>query len=189
LFSRLTGFFETEQVEPGIYDNICEASNFYPMWPLAVLTMVVARWRLRMRISPLLGALAVYLICLSLYCVVPMPGWLLRGTLLSFATEQRALLGIGLVNILLCCLFLDRYRARVFTSAGAVIAGLVLWLMIAFLLQAIRSHDTAFSFDAFQVVLALVINGVILTLFFWENMRRWLPLFSARCSFSVTRES
>src|SRR6266404_6508452 len=61
LFSGLTGFFETEQVEPGAYDNICEASNFYPMWLAAALTMLVARWRLRTSISPLLAALAIYL--------------------------------------------------------------------------------------------------------------------------------
>jgi hypothetical protein len=175
LFSGLTGFFETEQVEPGAYDNICEASNFYPMWPAAALTMLVARWRLRMSISPLLAALAVYLICLSLYCVVPMPGWLLRGTFLSFATEQRALLGIGLANILFCCLFLDRYRARVFTNAGAVTAGLALWLAVAVLLQAIRVHDRAFFFDTLQFILLLAINAVIIALFFWETMRPWLP--------------
>jgi len=175
LFSGLTGFFETEQVEPGAYDNICEASNFYPMWLAAALTMLVARWRLRTSISPLLAALAIYLICLSLYCVVPMPGWLLRGTLLSFATEQRALLGIGLANIFFCCLFLDRYRARVFTNAGAVTAGLAFWLAIAVLLQAMRLHDRAFFFDTLAFALPLVINGVILALFFWETMQRWLP--------------
>jgi len=175
LFSGLTGFFETEQVEPGAYDNICEASNFYPMWPAAALAMLVARWRLRMSISPLLAALAVYLICLSLYCVVPMPGWFLRGTLLSFATEQRALLGIGLANIFFCCLFLDRYRARVFTNAGALTAGLAFWLAITVLLQAMRLHDRSFFFDTLQFALLLVINGVILALFFWETMRRWLP--------------
>lgn len=175
LFSGLTGFFETEQVEPGAYDNICEASNFYPLWLAAALTMLVARWRLRMRFSPLLSALAVYLICLSLYCVVPMPSWLLRGTLLSFATEQRALLGIGLANIFLCCLFLDCYRMRVFTNAGAVTTGLALWLASAALLQAMRLHDRAFFLDTPQFTLLLAINAVILALFFWETIRPWLP--------------
>src|SRR5207253_9696992 len=39
LFSGVASFFQTEKIFPKIYDNICEASNFYPLWP-AALTMV-----------------------------------------------------------------------------------------------------------------------------------------------------
>ena len=56
LFSGLIGFFEVEQMGPGIYKNIAEASNFYPLWPLAALVVGFAAIRRRARIDPLLGA-------------------------------------------------------------------------------------------------------------------------------------
>ncbi len=43
LFSGFVGFFEAEQIHPEIYDNACEASNFYPLWVAATLAVIVAR--------------------------------------------------------------------------------------------------------------------------------------------------
>ncbi|HEV2095858.1 MAG TPA: hypothetical protein VGQ82_05090 [Chthoniobacterales bacterium] len=177
LFSGLTGFFEVEQVSPAFYENICEASNFYPMWPLAVVAVIIARWRLRTSISPLFAALAIYLIYLSLYCVVPLPGWLLHGTFLSFVTGPRALLGLGLANVLFCCLFLDRYRTRIFTNVGAIAAGLIACLAMAISLRAMSIQHGVFFVDRLQPGSALAINAVIISLFFWEKMRPWLPAF------------
>src|SRR5438067_13015324 len=37
LFSGVLGFFESEQTVPAVYDNICEASNFYPLGPRSFL--------------------------------------------------------------------------------------------------------------------------------------------------------
>jgi hypothetical protein len=176
LFSGLIGFFEAEQVGPDVYPNIAEASNFYPLWPAAVLTMFVARFRRKTDTSPLLVSLAILLIGLSLYCVLPMPAWLLKGTLLSFTTERRTLLAIGLANIFLCCLVLDRYRTRVFTNRGGVLAGVGLWLAIVSVLWLARGSNAAFFSDPWHFVQPIIISAVILSLFFWEPMRhRWLP--------------
>ncbi|HET9856570.1 MAG TPA: hypothetical protein VFP99_01940, partial [Chthoniobacterales bacterium] len=104
LFSGVLGFFEYEQSYPGVYDNISEASNFYPLWPPAAFVVLAARFRTKTPISRLFVTLSIFLIGLSLYCVVPVPQWLLRGTLLNFAAERRALLALGIANILFCCL-------------------------------------------------------------------------------------
>jgi len=132
LFAGVLGFFESEQTVPAVYDNICEASNFYPLWPAVVLATLFARFRNRTRISPLLATLSIFLICFGLYCVMPLPAWLLRATLLDLATERRALLAIGLANIFLCCFFLDRYRASFLSKTTAGICGAVLWLELCF---------------------------------------------------------
>jgi hypothetical protein len=175
LFSGLVGFFQTEQTIPKLYPNICEASNFYPLWPAAIFAVLVARWRRVSVASSLIFALGVLIICLSLYCLVPFPKWLLRATFLDFATERRALLTIGLANILLCCIFLDRYPAQIFTTRGAICAGLIFWFAIAGLLWNANLHNPQIFPDKRQVALALIINATIVTLFFWDAKRSWIP--------------
>ena len=175
LFSGLVGFFQTDETIPIVYDNICEASNFYPLWPAAIFTVLIARWRHACVVSPLIVALGVIIICLSLYCVAPLPNWVLRATFLGFATERRTLLTIGIANILLCCVFLDRYRSEIFTTLSAISAGFVFWVSIAVLLWSSSLHDREFFPDRRQVALALVVNAAVVTLFFWEGKRLWLP--------------
>ncbi len=175
LFSGLIGFFESEQVGPRIYNNIAEASNFYPLWPLPALVVVFAAWRGRARIDPLLAALGLTLIVLSLYCVVPWPSWLLHGTLLSFSTERRALLAVGVANVFFCCLFLDRYRERILANSAAWGMGVASWLAMAALLWSLSQRDPTYFADRFQLLLPLAINTAVIVLFFGESLRRFLP--------------
>jgi len=174
LFSGVLGFFESEQASPALYDNISEASNFFPLWPAALLAILVARLRNKTPISPLVASLSVCLVFLSLYCVVPLPPWLVRGTLLNFAIERRALLAIGIANIFLCCFFLDRYRAPIFPKGFAAISGLVLWLTILFVVWQGGMANTVSDCWAWGQSLAL--SCIFFAIFFWEQLRfRWLP--------------
>lgn len=175
LFSGVVGFFEVEQVGPGVYGNICEASNFYPLWVAAAVAVIVARVRWRTAISPLMAAVGIFLVTMSLYCLAEMPAWLLRGTLLSFATEKRALLAIGLGNIFFCCFFFDRYRARIFSKAGALSCASLFTLAVVGLLWALWEEDRTYFSDQLLFTLPLVINGALIALFFWESSRKWLP--------------
>src|SRR5207237_10349754 len=82
LFTGVLGFFEFEQSHPAVYDNISEASNFYPLWPAAALIIVAGRLRAKTRIAPLFTTLLIFIVGLSLYVVVPVLKWLLRTTFL-----------------------------------------------------------------------------------------------------------
>jgi hypothetical protein len=177
LFSGVLGFFENEQSHPAVYDNICEASNFYPLWPVAAFIILAARLRARVPISPLLSTLAIFLIGLSLYCVVPLPEGLLRVTLLNFATERRALLALGIANILFCCVFFDRYRDVILSRLSTFLGGITLWLGILVMLWCARTQNAVYFSDPWHWILPLVIGALILLLVFWERVRfRWLPI-------------
>jgi hypothetical protein len=124
LFAGPIGFFESEDKVPLDFPNICEASNFYPLWPLVLLGLAAGRVRFRISVSPLMVMLTVILVGLSLYCVVRLPEWLLQATLLAHVHEDRALLSIGIADILLVCLFLDRYRQPIFGKYWALCGAL-----------------------------------------------------------------
>ncbi len=173
LFSGLVGFFQTEDTVPGAFDNIAEASNFYPLWPAVICSVLFARWRKNAPVSPLIIALALFLISLSLYCLVPFPSWLLRLTLLEVAPERRVILAIGLANVFLCCVFLDAYRTRIFPKWSSILVTLVFLFALAALLWTAGLRSPRFFPDWRQLSAAVVIDLLILILFFCGVKPRW----------------
>ena len=176
LLGGVIGFFESEDKVPLGFPNICEASNFCPLWPLAVFGLAAARVRFRISISPLLVLLTVFLAGLSLYCVVRLPEWLLQATLLSHVHEARAILSIGLANILFVCLFLDRYQKPIFGKYWALGGGLAAALGIAVLFQAVHAQNPDFFTDRVHLTQLILANAILVIMFFWDRARRWLPL-------------
>jgi hypothetical protein len=175
LFAGPIGFFESEDKVPPGFRNICEASNFYLFWPLALLGVAAGRVRHRISMSPLVLMLTLFLVVLSLYCVVRLPDWVLYATLLVRVHEARALLGIGLANILLVCLFFDRYHGSIFGTWWAVCGALGAAIGLASLFYALYVGNAGFFADRGHIALLICANAVFVTMFFWDGARRWLP--------------
>jgi hypothetical protein len=173
LFSGVLGFFESENRPPFDYANICEASNFYPLWIAVLAAVVVARWQKRITIPGLMITLAAAILLLSIYCVVPMPAWLARASLLALTTEGRLLLGIGIANIVFCCIFFDSYRRDALPSGnlvgafvGLIALGIGLWAVFPYAGKS-------------WLICIVTINALIVGLFFWSRARQWfLVIFS-----------
>jgi hypothetical protein len=123
LFSGLFTFGIDEANCPTLMGNICEASNFYPIWWLSMGLGVAgfARFVLRCGMyrselpqhGRILGwlsqrgikvMLAAYIAFLTWYALAPLPKWFCHLTLLSRCTEQRNLLGLGLAGMFLIVL-------------------------------------------------------------------------------------
>jgi hypothetical protein len=175
LFAGPIGFFESQARVPLDFPNICEASNFYPFWLFALLGLAAGRVRSRISISPLMAMLTVFLAAFSLYCVVRLPEWLLQATLLAHVHEDRALLSIGLANIILVCLFLDRYRGPVFGKYWACGGALAAASGLGALFYSINAGNPAFFATPPYFALLLFINALLVMLFFWDRARRLLP--------------
>jgi hypothetical protein len=176
LFKLLSGwvnFFQTTRTIPSVYNNICEASNFYILWPTTLFLVIVARLRRISRISPLILSLAVFIICLSAYCVLPMPNVLLRATLLNLVTERRALLSIGIANILLCSFFLDRYPGTILRKRSAIIAG-ILWscAIIALIWKAGLDNPMMFPSRS-QILIASICSVIVAVVFIFGKKTVW----------------
>jgi uncharacterized membrane protein (UPF0136 family) len=168
LFSGVLGFFESEERIPFDYVNICEASNFYPLWLLAIVALAIGKYTNRVPVSPLIVALAIAIFTLAVYCVLPMPGWLARVSLLGLAPIKRLLVGVGVANILLCCAFFDCYPRPLFPRSGIV--GLATGLVT--LGAGIRWFHP-FTDDQGLSILLVAINALIVGLFFWVGAGRW----------------
>ena len=177
LFSGLLNFFESEESHPAVYDNICEASNFYPLWLASAFLILGARFAAGKRVTQILLSLLIFLVALSIYCVLPLPEWLLHSTFLNYATERRSLLALGVANILFCCLFLDRYRSAIVSRRTAIIGATALWTGAVVLLWSARSTNAAYFSEPWHWAAPLSIAGIVLVLIFWESLRhRWFPI-------------
>jgi hypothetical protein len=168
-------FFESEmRVLPG-FRNVCEAANFYPLCLLALSGVAVARARTRIRVSPLIVALTLFIVGLGVYCSVELPQWLLRVTLLSHVHEPRALLSLGLANILLIVIVLDRYRQPIFGKLWGFVGAAVSGAALAALFYAVHQRAPGFFGNSRYLAVLIGINALIITFFYWDRARRWLP--------------
>jgi len=94
---------------------------------------------------------------------------------LAHVHEARALLSIGLANILLVCLFLDRYRKLLFIKYWALCGGLGAALALGALFFGVNARNAAFFTDRTYLVVLIGVNAVLVMMFFWDRARPWLP--------------
>jgi hypothetical protein len=175
-FSGTASFFLTENVFPRFFANVCEAYHSFPLWPLVIFALVYTRFRQEIKISPLFIALGILIVGLAVYCLVPLPDWLLRVTLLAFTHEKAAMASLALASICLSCLFLDRYRNRIFSIRVAVGAAVGFCVAMTLLFWTASMRHPGLFPDRQQMVLSFAASAALIVLFFWETHRFWFSL-------------
>src|SRR5262249_38373949 len=174
LFSGFAGLFPSRNPVPALYQSAV-GSHSFPAWPAVIVAVIAACVRKRIPIPGLLIALIILLLCLSIYCLVPLPGWLVCPTLLCFATEFSTRLAIGLSNVFLLCLFLDRYRFPVFPRQGVVVVVACFAIAIALIFWTATRGKPHFFQDPLQIALSFVASVALLCLFFSRNAYSLFP--------------
>jgi hypothetical protein len=179
LFAGFTGFFETEKAFVTPFENVCEGHQTFVAWPFAVMAIAAARYWHGTKVSPLLIALGILILAFSIYCVLPLPRWLLNATLLSFTIERRTMLLLGMANICLTCVFLDRYQSSIFTRRSAALSAVVCSAAIALWLAAAVWHQPHFFTDLKQALVSAGASVALVALFFWEKRRLFIATLVA----------
>ncbi|HEX4631891.1 MAG TPA: hypothetical protein VH188_13110 [Chthoniobacterales bacterium] len=111
-FSGVMNFFNTEQAFPEKLDQPNGAANFFPLWIPVLACTARSLIREPRKHATAIATLAV-LVVLSLYALCPWPDWLCKITLLSFCTEERLLLTVGVANILFVVLTWPLLRQQI----------------------------------------------------------------------------
>jgi hypothetical protein len=165
LLSGFAGFFPSTKPVPALYQSAV-GSHSFPAWPAVIVAVIAARVGKRIPIPGLLIALIVLLLSLSIYCLVPLPGWLVCPTLLCFATEFSTRLGIGLSNVFLLCFFLDRYRFPVLPRRGVVLVVASFAIAIVLIFWTATRGKPQFFPDPRQIALSFVASVALVALFY-----------------------
>jgi hypothetical protein len=88
--------------------NVCEAASFLWIGPVAAAFALARSLSRREAPDPVVAALTLYAGALAAYALVGFPGWLARATLLSQVPARRAVIGLGVADLLLAVRFLAR---------------------------------------------------------------------------------
>ena len=84
--------------------NICEAASFWLLSP-ALLALLLWRRARGERIDPVMATLGLYAAVLWIYIVLGFPAWLARATALGSVPGRRAVIGLGLADVVLLVRF------------------------------------------------------------------------------------
>lgn len=119
--------------------NVCEAASFWLLFP------VVGAGLLRRRAAgaprdPVALALLLACAAFTVYCVVGVPEWLARATLLSLSPGKRAVLALGFADVLLLARVLSRPPEARRTDRPFALAVALAWmLLLALCARALRA--------------------------------------------------
>jgi hypothetical protein len=124
LFSGLMNIFNSESAYPDSFGQPNGAANFLPLWvPVFACTARILFTEPRKH-AVAIGVFAL-LIALNVYALCPLPGWFCNATLLSFCTGVRALLAIGVANVLFVVLTFPILKSQVAIMQKRSLLGLV----------------------------------------------------------------
>lgn len=171
LFSGVMNFFNSEAAYPDKFKQPNEAANFLPLW-LPVLA-VTARDLLH---NPRKHAIAIAslgaILGFSFYALCPLPDWFCRATLLSYCTEVRALLVIGVANVIFVVTMLPAIKQSLAQTArrpSLIVGATVVGLTVAYLLAA---EPTSPKFLVWPRMLTFIaLNGAIVILLLTSRIR------------------
>jgi hypothetical protein len=79
--------------------NVCNASNFLLLFPLAWMVML-RRYQKTRQFDPLALAISFYILLMLVWMFVGYPEWIAKTTKMSMSPPLRSLLGLGLASIL-----------------------------------------------------------------------------------------
>lgn len=100
LFSGIFGTFLRFDHFPLARGNVCEASNFLLLFPVAWVAML-ARYKKMREIDPVAIAISLYILLILLWMFIGYPERVAKITMMSMSSEDRSLLGLGLASVLL----------------------------------------------------------------------------------------
>lgn len=106
--------------------NICEAASFWMLAPAPVALLLWRRVRGE-RLDLLFAAVALYAVVMTLYATVGIPEWLARATALGFVPGKRAVIGIGIADVILLVRFASCAEPLRMSERGRLLAIAAAW--------------------------------------------------------------
>jgi hypothetical protein len=171
----LAGFFNSsEQEYLASRGNASEASNFYPLWILAIAMSGSAIWQERRKRCTELVLLCA-LVFLTLYACCPFPQSLCRWSLLDYVTGARVLLPIGVAGILLTTILMASSLPTVGISKGVFISATAI-AGDGFLLLVLRPGNQEFL-TAPRLCLLIILNTVLVSLYCFAPTKLFCAAF------------
>ena len=172
LFGGSYGFFMGESNAPAAWDNVCEASNFVLLFPVA-LGAIAWRAARRRLVGGVAWCLAAFLALVLSWSLVGWPRILALATGFSVTHGPRPLVAIGLASVILCCTELSRRDDHENVKARVAISSC--WIVFLAATAVAVSRATG-DFATLARSIAIVVIG---------GLAGWLLLARRRWAFAA----
>lgn len=106
-FSGYYDFFYSSSRFPLSYGNVCESSNFFFIFPFLIPLLLVSLFKKSMNFDYKIWLLMLYIAVVSFWIFFGFGEAIAHMTLFEKVQPGRALLGIGIANILVSIIFID----------------------------------------------------------------------------------
>lgn len=172
LFSGFYGIFMKQNKFPVFLGNICEASNFVLLFPLA---FVVAAFNFisKKKNDFLLLAVLLYLLIMSLWWLVGFPEVISKITLMSFSPPNRTLVGIGVASIISLAVALSKGQEIIRNKRTLFIFLVIVFLLV--LAHGLSLRELAPEFIRYRYLLTI---SIFITLLSYLLLRGKKTIFS-----------
>jgi len=106
-FSGYYDFFYSSSRFPQSYGNVCESSNFFLIFPFIAPLLFASIFKKHLKVDYKIWILMLYILVISIWVFWGFPEYIAHITLFEKVQPNRALLGIGIANIILTILFIN----------------------------------------------------------------------------------
>lgn len=182
------GFYNIQLLDAGNgvgpFANQSEAANFLMIFPFVVPVYLLGaawRWRNGEGLDHVLLALVVCLSFLTVWEFVGLPGIVARLTLLDIVPTHRAIIGIGIADLVFVAVYLSRaplQRGPHFLVIGACAAAVSFAVQLRLGLSLMSAYP-AFIDSAVRVGVIAAVAGACVLLANWGMKRAFIALLVA----------
>lgn len=163
----------------GLNTNTCEASAFFDLFPMGILLAIYVLFIEKKRDRMLILILIIQTVLL-VYVIIGFPAFLAKITQLKYSPTNRALLALGLSNILLLIRSMSVSEKKPKTAVILVLS-LALSIGVSLLCRQATGDYIGIFFEV--AVVAVLFTGFMLT--FAARSNGWRKLFALFCTLVV----
>ena len=158
IFGGFFGHWMSEDSYPLVWANVCEASNFVLLFPVAIAAILWRAWKQR-PVTALEWSLSAYLVLTFSWLAI---GWPLGlGTVTGFGLSPgtRSLLGLGLGSIVLACVSLANRRVDLTDGIAARVAIALALVAALAVFGAAYNRETSGFASGVQIAITSLVGG------------------------------
>ncbi|HZV70254.1 MAG TPA: hypothetical protein VFG10_11950 [Saprospiraceae bacterium] len=183
LFTDNFNFYLGLNKYPANWGNICEASAFLMLSPIASI-VIVADWIKSKKADPLLISVMVFQIIALTWILFGFPLILAKISLFSASPSYRAVFIFGFANVIATLLFLSHFKGNILKNTWPVkILSFVVLFGLAYGLNYLINKQATSFFTPDQVLKATLIFAVLNWLVLFYKNNKWQQVaFFAGCA-------
>ena len=170
-FSGYYDFYYSSSIFPKSYGNVCEASNFYFLFPCLIPLLVVSIFKKHISIDYKIWLLMFYIAIVSIWIFFGFNETIAHVTLFEKVQPQRAFLGIGIADILITMIFINWLSKKELSISYS----LEYYIIIFFILVLLGKFMQVFN--DFYTDIKIIISAFIFSLIVYTIYTRRFLLF------------